>query len=239
MSENPTQAAEVRRIRRMLLETARMAKEASLTRSLEKGARTSVLQYNHVLQHLEKLGAVPAGFFAALPEDATLDDVGIASAQVASYLEDDEDERPRERQHGHHSGNVNVSIGGLRDLKELKELKELGQIIREQLPDWMRGRMPEASAPPPPHAPQPPNAAEAGTTHLSELESRLAEVGAKLQTVAEQLRRGDLTDTQRAELADQLSRLGQEQARLAREHATTRTPTPPTPEPPRPPFSMS
>ena len=237
MSENPTQAAEVRRIRRMLLETARMAKEASLTRSLEKGARTSVLQYNHVLQHLEKLGALPAGFFAPLPEDATLDDVGIASAQVASYLQEEDEERPRERHHGHH-GNVNVSIGGLRDLKELKELKELGQIIREQLPDWMRGRVPEPPAPPPP--PYAPHAADAGPTHLSELESRLAEVGAKLQTVAEQLRRGDLTDTQRAELADQLSRLGQEQARLAREHAAARTHTPPTPpEPPRPPFSMS
>ena len=222
----------------MLLETARMAKEASLTRSLEKGGRTSVLQYNHVLQHLEKLGALPAGFFALLPEDATLDDVGIASAQVASYLQEDEEERPRDRQHGHHSGNVNVSIGGLRDLKELKELKELGQIIREQLPEWMRGRMPEPpNPPPPPHAPHPPHAPEGGTTHLSELESRLAEVGAKLQTVAEQLRRGDLTDSQRAELADQLSRLGQEQARLAREHATARSYSPP--EPPRPPFSMS
>jgi hypothetical protein len=47
-------------------------------------------------------------------------------------------------------------------------------------------------------------------------------VGMKLQAVAEQLRRGDLSDEQRASLAEQLSRLGEEQARLARQHAVLR-----------------
>lgn len=232
MSENPNQAVEIRRIRRMLRETARMAKEASLTQTLERGARTSVVQYNHVVQHLEKLGAVPPGFFPPLPEDAAFDAVGVSAAQLAGYLEEDEEVQPR-GPHGHGSGsgngNVHVNIGGLKDLKDLKELKELGQIIREQLPEWMRGKMPP---PPPPGAPHP----HEGPGGLSDLESRLAEVGAKLQMVAEQLRRGDLSDEERASLADQLSRLGQEQARLAREHAAGRPGIPTPPEPPRPPF---
>jgi hypothetical protein len=241
MSENPTQAVEIRRIRRMLRETARMAKEASLTQALAKGVRTSVAQYNHIVQHLEKLEAVPTGFFPPLPDDAAFDDVGVASAQLASYLQEDEEEQPRAPHGpGHGNGNVHVNIGGLRDLKDLKELKELGQIIREQLPDWMRGKMPANPFTPPHPGPPPPGAPhphEAGPSTLTDLESRLAEVGSKLQTVAEQLRRGDLSDEQRASLADQLSRLGQEQARLAREHAATRAEVEAPPEPPRPPFA--
>ncbi len=236
MRENPTQAAELRRIRRLLRETARMAKEASLTRTLEKGARTSVVQYNHIVQHLERLQAIPPGFFAPLPEDATFDDVGVAAAQLASYLHEEDEERPRSPFSGGNNGNVHINVGGLRELKDLKELKELGQVIREQLPEWLRGKVsPAAEAPAASAAPP----AEAPASGLSELESRLAEVGAKLQAVAEQLRRGDLTDFQRADLAEQLSRLGQEQARLVREHAGVPGMPPTPPEPPRPPFPVS
>ena len=102
---------------------------------------------------------------------------------------------------------MHINVGSL---KELDELKNIGQIIREHMPEWLRGKVPGSAE------------AEAEPGSMSEVESRLAEVGAKLQAVAEQLRRGDLSDEQRAELAEQLSQLGQEQARLARQHAMLR-----------------
>jgi hypothetical protein len=212
MAENDAARSETQRIRRLLRTIARLAKDASLTGTLEKGAGTAARQYNQVLQHLEQTGAVPAGFFPALCEDASFDDIGVAAAQLAGYLEGDEESGRGEPPRTIGSNNVNISLGGVKDLKDLKEL---GQVIREHMPDWLRSRVPGRHE----------EAEEGGpvnATSLTEIESRLAEVGAKLQAVAEQLRRGDLSDGQRAELAEQLSRLGQEQARLARRHAMLR-----------------
>lgn len=189
----------------MLQEMHRMAKDASLTGSLKEGARASAQQYNVTLNHLEKLDAVPDGLFPRLSEGATFDEVGVAAAQLAGYLESYETEaHPEPRVSGSH--NVVIGLGNLR---EMKELKELGQYIRNHMPEWLKEKMGRPSE-------------EKGPTNLSEIESRLAEVGAKLQAVAEQLRRGDLSDVQRADLAEELSKLGQEQARLAREHAMLR-----------------
>ena len=205
MSERSDTNREVRPLRRKLREIVKLAREASLTGSLQGGARSSVLQYNRVIAHLERIEALPPGLFPPLPEDTGFDEVGVAAAQLAGFLrEDEEDEEPRTRAaRGNH--NVHINFGG----KDASELRELGQVIREHLPEWLRGKVPQA-------------AAQAPEASLTEIESRLAEVGAKLQAVAEQLRRGDLSDAQRAELAEQLSRLGHEQARLARRHAELR-----------------
>jgi hypothetical protein len=219
MTQEDQNAAEVRRIRRLLRQIARLAKEASLTGGLEKGARTSVQQYNravHVLeQHLE---AIPDGFFPPLAEDASMEEVGVAAFQLAGYLEEDgEDSRSEERHrgsHGHHGSHnsVNIKIG---ELKDLADLKNLGQLVRDHLPEWLGEKVVN-------QVETVVAGSEKDAATLSDVESRLAEVGARLQAVAEQLRRGDLTDDQRADLAEQLSRLGQEQARLARRHAALR-----------------
>lgn len=215
-ANNPTRQTEIRRIRRVLRELGRMAHDAGLTGSLEKGARSAALQYNQVLRRLEELGALSGGLFTPLGEGVTFAEVGVSSASLAGYLEEEEtpdsSSEPGEPS-GEHCGfgshNVILGLGGLR---ELKELKELGQVIRENLPEWLKERGTAKVVF---------GVGEKAAT-LSDVESRLAEVGAKLQAVAEQLRRGDLSDVQRAELAEQLSRLGQEQARLARRHATLR-----------------
>jgi hypothetical protein len=209
MSETNGSQVDIRRIRRMLQETVRIAKDASLTESLQEGARSAARQYNAVLRHLEQSGTLPAGFFPPLGEQASFDEVGVAAGQLAGYLEEEEEPEPRRKNERMISGshNVHINVGSL---KELDDLKNIGQIIREHMPDWLRGKIPGSAEPD----------AEPGT--MSEVESRLAEVGAKLQAVAEQLRRGDLSDEQRAELAEQLSQFGQEQARLARQHAMLR-----------------
>jgi molybdenum-dependent DNA-binding transcriptional regulator ModE len=211
MSENGTQNKEIRRIRRLLQKTAEMAEGASLTGSLKQGGRAAALQYNRALQHLEQLGEIPTELFAPLPEDASLDEVGVAANQLAGYLEDEEEGSSPATAGGESHGSHNNVFIGLGGLKELEQLKGLGQAIRDQMPDWIKNKMGGEVEQP----------EENGAT-LTEVESRLVEVGARLQTVAEQLRRGDLTDGQRAELAEQLSRLGQEQAQLARRHAALR-----------------
>jgi hypothetical protein len=220
MSEERPGNGEIRRMRRLLREMEKIAKESSLTGAFEKGARSCGQQFNGILAHLERTGAVPAGIFSPLGEDATFDEVGVAAALLAGSLDEEEDVEAgrgrRGRRGGPEFGNGNViSITGLGGLAELKELKELGRVIRDRMPEWFKG---EGTVETEEQA-----AGEgAAPNGLTEIESRLAEVGAKLQAVAEQLRRGDLGDEPRAELAEQLSRLGQEQARLARRHAMLR-----------------
>ena len=125
----------------------------------------------------------------------------------------------------------NVTIGAMPDLDELRGM---GQKIREQVveqilrerqhllrqihPDWFEEEKAAGAEPG-----QTTDAAGAASpSNREDIGRRLGEVGAQLQSVAEQLRRPNLTDEQRAELAEQLARLSQEQALLAREHATLR-----------------
>lgn len=206
MSENNT-TTEIRKIRNMLRATVRMAKDASMTGSLEEGRRSSVTHYNSAVRHLEGLSAIPQGLFLPLAEDAKFDEVGVAAQQLSSYLEDDDGEGTEGTRV---TGSNNIFIG-LGHLKEMKELKEFGQYIRDHMPDWLKGK-----------ATKPKDGDGDSGVVITDVESRLAEVGSKLQAVAEQLRRTDLSDQQRAELADELSQLGQEQAKLLRERAALR-----------------
>src|SRR4029078_11349331 len=77
---------ELRRVIRMLERTVKMAEGASLTGAMSSGKEFAVRSYNSTVQHLTNTGEVPPGLFAPLPEDANLDAVGIASAQLAEYL---------------------------------------------------------------------------------------------------------------------------------------------------------
>ena len=202
---------------------AEIRQGASLTGHLSDGAPSAIRRYNAVLQHLERLGAVTPGFFGPLAETAGYDELGVESKLLAGYIKEEESDA-ESLPHGP-QGNLIIGLGGLR---ELSELKDLGKMIREQLPAWVRGR--EAGAQETSQNAREGDPAPSETsvrwnteaTGLSDVESRLAEVGAKLQTAAEQLRRGDLPDEDRALLAEQLSRLGQEQANLARRHALLR-----------------
>jgi hypothetical protein len=64
-----------------------LAKEASLTGSLEKGSRSSARQYNRILQVLQGKGIDMAGLFEPLSEDVGFEEIGVAAAQLAGYIE--------------------------------------------------------------------------------------------------------------------------------------------------------
>lgn len=83
---------QIKKIGRMLSRIAEIAVQVSLTGSLEKGVEVSLQQYNASVQLLEQLGAVPAGFFLPLAADTGFDAVGVACAQLASYLGGDSEE---------------------------------------------------------------------------------------------------------------------------------------------------
>jgi hypothetical protein len=240
MDENDVRK-EVRHVRRMLEEIARLAEHASLTGSLEGGARSAVKRYNAMVARLKEIGAVPDAMLQPLDETASFDELCVESELLAGYLNEDNGDEPEAetRRSKHLDFEMIVGLAPFLDQKELRELvraavpgrksvnprlviglapflgrEELGRLIREHLPEWFRGQEEEEEEPSPPkpsHAPLP-----------SEEEGPLADVGARMQAVAEQLRRADLTDAQRADLAEQLSRLSQEQARLARQRAARR-----------------
>jgi hypothetical protein len=130
---------EVRRVVRMLERTVKMAEGASLTGAMSGGKEFAVRSYNATVQHLTNAGEVPPGLFASLPEDANLDSVGLASAQLAEYLRAGLPE-PEEGGRGQAGaklgdGNVFFNIGGLGDI---------GDLVREHLPEWLRGKRGEA-----------------------------------------------------------------------------------------------
>lgn len=254
-------ASETRRLRRLLRQTARVAREASLTGSLEGGARIAARQYNHILEHLQRSGQVPEDLFPRLDEnDANIDEVGMVATQLDGYL-DDEDGAPEpehddlraaaksakhaakrhdlgflvglapfvpkeqlgELVRAHMVGRDDIDPGLLVALAPFLEGDELGRIIRENLSGWLKakgsgesGEGQSADGPPvPPHPPTPPRPPV--PPFAPSPPTPTDAIGAQLQALSEQLRRGDLTNEQRAAVAEQLSRLAQ--AQVAPGHA--------------------
>jgi hypothetical protein len=124
--------AEVRRVIRVLEKTVSMAEHASLTGSMAGGSEFAVRSYNSMVQHLSEIGEIPPALFPPLAEGASMDEVGIASAQLAEYLRGD---APKPEQgEGQPAGLHDIvffNIGGL---------GEIGELIRENLPHWLRGK---------------------------------------------------------------------------------------------------
>ena len=127
---------EIRRIRRLLRETVRLAEHASLTGSLDKGGKIAIRQYNHIREHLQDIGAIPDSLFQELDEDeATFDELGIVCGMLEGYLVEDE-ETPEAG--GKSSPKVQVGMVGM---KELEDLKEIGKVIRDSLPEFLRAQI--------------------------------------------------------------------------------------------------
>ncbi len=80
---------------------------------------------------------------------------------------------------------------------------------------------PEPPPPPGPPAPPPPTGNAPGA---AQIEARVAEISARIQSIAAQLAWPELTDQERKELADEVARLGREQADLAADRARNRGP---------------
>lgn len=131
---------DTRRLRRLLRQTAKVAREASLTGSLEGGARIAARQYNQILQHLERSREVPEDLFPQLDEDETnIDEVGMVATQLEGYLDDDEDGAPQPEQDmraaaksAKHAAKKH-DLGFLVGLAPFVPKEQLGELVRAHM----------------------------------------------------------------------------------------------------------
>ena len=127
MGNSPFEHVNMKQARRLLRAITDLARESSMTGSLQKGARAGVRQYNGLINHLTETGALPDGLFAGLDEDEdSFDELGVACALLSAYIEDDDEAPPA-------PPNIAAMIRG--DSQELQELRELRELLRERLPD--------------------------------------------------------------------------------------------------------
>lgn len=128
MGNSPFEHVNMKQAKRLLRAITDLARESSMTGSLEKGAKTAVRSYNGLLNHLSETGAVPEGLFARLDEDEdrVMDDLGVACALLNAYLDEDDALPPMP------PAPPNMVLHG--DSEELRELRELRDLLRERLP---------------------------------------------------------------------------------------------------------
>ncbi len=122
---------EIKNIGNLLAITAEVAEQAGLTGVYEGGARRCALQYNASVQRLETLGAIPTGFFQPLSEEAGFGEVGVACAQLASYLGVVSPESEA-ASHGTKYNILHHHHGSLSE-EELQELRDLRDMLRQHL----------------------------------------------------------------------------------------------------------
>lgn len=176
---------ELRRLVALLDKTAKVAEHGSLTGSLNSGKAYAVRSYNSVRQHVVGKGEAPEGIFPPLPENSGLADVGIACAQLAEYLRAGLPEIPRPHKGGHKGAFLKAGEGDV--IISLGDLGDIGEMVRERLPEWIRGKKP----PSPPEPPPPPegNPGDPYVARLSGLEDlRPGEAGANPSTSTQRRR---------------------------------------------------
>ncbi len=124
MGPSPFEHVNIKQARRLLRAITDLARESSMTGSLDKGAKTAIRQYNGLLNHLSETGAVPEDLFSHLDEDEDrFDDLGVACTLLNAYIEEDDAAPPAP---------PNMVLHG--DSEELRELRELRDLLRERMP---------------------------------------------------------------------------------------------------------
>jgi hypothetical protein len=124
MGNSAFEKVNLKQARRLLSALSDLARESSLTGSLEAGSKVAVRQYNGLLDHLSETGAVPEGLFTHLDEDEdSFDELGVACILLNSYIAE-EDTLPAPPP----SNNMIIHS----DSQELHELRELRGLLRER-----------------------------------------------------------------------------------------------------------
>ena len=125
MGNSPFEHVNMKQAKRLLRAITDLARESSMTGSLEKGAKIAVRSYNGLLNHLSETGAVPEDLFAHLDEDEDrMDDLGVACALLNAYLDEDEADLPP-------MPPAPPNMVPRADSEELRELRELRELLRE------------------------------------------------------------------------------------------------------------
>lgn len=178
MGRNNQEEMDLRKIRRLLRETTRLAERASMTGSLQGGGRIAIRQYNAIRNHLQDTGVIPEDLFQELDEDeATFDELGVVTGMLESYLEEDEvsveveeeqaggEGEPRHGRRGRRHGRWDwrafatpEAAGFWSDPQALRDLQRMGEELREHLPELLKWReqMRTGTHPTPPVPPTPP-----------------------------------------------------------------------------------
>jgi len=194
----------------MLRANVELAERATMTGSLDKGQKPAIRQYNSILNRLQGTGTIPEGLFVPLEEDASFDDVGVCCTQLAAYLAGTVEEPVAEKGTGMPPGPISINIG---DVGEGATV-DLGELIREAMPSWIKEKIKHKE---PEHEEE-----EKPEPDMNDLESKMAELGAQMQVLAERMHREELSPEEIRKLADQMRQLGQQQSELARQSATAR-----------------
>jgi len=127
MGNEPYSNVTMKQARRLLAALTDLARESSLTGSLEGGSKAGIRQYNSLLDHFVEQGTVPRDLFVRLDSDEdNFDDLGVACALLKAFIEDDDEQQVT-------STTSTMIIHG--DSQELRELRELGEILRERMPE--------------------------------------------------------------------------------------------------------
>ena len=199
---------ELRAIIQMLGATTRMADHLRITHDLDQKSEAGVCQYNSIVKRLKDTDTIPESMFAPLKEDAPFVDLGMCCEQLSAYLKGMVGEPAEGKKHDA-PGNIGVvNIGG--------NLKELGDLIRQAMPAWIREQMEGAN--------QQTLQKKEEEADMNDLESRIAELGAQMQALAERMSREEMSSDEIRKLADQMRELGQQQSELAKKHAAIRAP---------------
>ena len=131
MGNSPFDQVNMKQAKRLLRAMSDLARESSLTGSLEGGSKAAVRQYNGLLNHLSENGAVPRGLFTQLDEDEdSFDELGVACILLNAYLDEDDALPPVPPP----PPNMMVHTTVQADSEELRELRELRDLLRERMP---------------------------------------------------------------------------------------------------------
>jgi hypothetical protein len=211
---------EIKSSRRMLRELADLAEHASLTGSLSDGKARAIARYNALLAHLIQEGILRDGLFTPLGSDSTFGDVGIESRLLATHLGDDGDHR-KDKRRGEDSSvllrlapfvdaadltklvreqmrcHADFDMDLLTSLAPFLEQSMLGELLHQHLEAAHAAHaMPTAE----PAATRPPETAANPMPVASEQQQSTPE------DILELLKNPHLSDSERAELIDKLTR---------------------------------
>jgi len=202
---------ELKAIVHMLKATTDTAEHMRMVDGQDQRSAAGVRQYNAVLKHLKDTATIPEHLFMPLDEDSSLIDFGMCCDQLTGYLEGMLEVPAEDGKSDAHSVNapyINIS-GGTPDLDKL------GELIRQAMPSWIREQMEKEES-------EEQERQEEQEGDMNDLESKIAELGAQMQVLAERMHREELSADEIRKLADQMRGLGQQQSELAKKHAIVR-----------------
>lgn len=225
---------EVSQAKRMLREIGQMAEDASLTGSIKTGAARLAEFYNRVLNQLEEEDAVAPFLFEPIPaESADFGRIAVDAHMLEAAL--GSPQTRRQRAEDHEEGN-DFNAESLCALAPFLDSQDLGLLVREKMdagvriPDHVltslapfldssmlgelvRQRIDRVSKPAPPRVPvsePPPNPADRPDISLVKEATTLASPrtrAERIQELAGQLARPEISDEDRGELLRQIASL--------------------------------